>query len=219
MTSVCALLSFYDETPAELHRLIASLPTVGVTHLVALDGRYAAFYGEHDTSSHEAHEAIKQACDTAGMGLTLHVDGPWDSEIAKRTFLFGLAAQQQHDWLMVVDGDEEVAAVQGDPAAILRATSLDVATVILERPDGSTQDAAHRMYFRALPGLHVAGNHYTYRDHAGRNLWGNGMAVQLEPAQPLRITVLHHQRDTVRRTRKLGYYLVRDRSGIETDGA
>ena len=35
MTRIVALLSFYDEPLEFLHRLITSLPTVGVTHQIA----------------------------------------------------------------------------------------------------------------------------------------------------------------------------------------
>jgi hypothetical protein len=214
-----ALLSFYAEQPHELHRLIASLPKAGVTHLVALDGRYREYKpGSPDTSRYEAHEAIMAACDNADIGLTLHVEGPWDTEMAKRTFLFDIARKQmaEDEWWMVVDGDEEVGSVCGYPPSVLATTHLDVATVVMETAGGHTQDVAHRMWFRAMPGgITVEGNHYTYRDQAGRTLWGHALADQLEPAQPLRMLILHHERDAARRTDKLGYYLHRDRNSLE----
>lgn len=212
-----ALLSFYNEHPHEIHRLIASLPKAGVSHLIALDGRYAAYPGREDISQPDTHEAIEQACVTAGIRLSLHVHGPWDTEMAKRTHLFALALEHGSDdtWWMVVDGDEEVGPCH-DVADVLERTTLDVATVVLEAAGGHTQDTAHRMWFRALPGgITVEGNHYTYRDQHGRNLWGHALGVQLEPAQPLRMLILHHERDPGRRTAKLGYYLHRDHEGLE----
>lgn len=215
---IVALLSFYAEHPHELHRLIASLPKAGVTHLIALDGRYVQYSpGSDDTSHSDTHEAIEQACAQAGIGLTLHVDGPWASEMTKRTALFALALEDgtQDTWWMVVDGDEEVGPCH-DVAHMLATTSLDVATIVMETAGGHTQDTAHRMWFRAQPGgITVEGNHYTYRDQHGRNLWGHALGVQLEPAQPLRMLILHHERDPGRRTAKLGYYLHRDREGLE----
>lgn len=213
-----ALLSFYAEHPHELHRLIASLPKAGITHLIALDGRYVEYPGREDVSAPDTHEAIEEACAQAGISLSLHVDGPWDTEMAKRTFLFDLARKQmaKDEWWMVVDGDEEVGSVCGYPPSVLATTHLDVATVVMETGGGHTQDTAHRMWFRAMPGgITVEGNHYTYRDQAGRNLWGHALGVQLEPAQPLRMLILHHERDAGRRTAKLGYYLHRDRQGLE----
>lgn len=212
-----ALLSFYAEHPHELHRLIASLPKAGITHLIALDGRYVEYPGREDTSAPETHEAIEEACAQAGISLSLHVDGPWASEMTKRTALFALALEHgTHDtWWCVVDGDEEVGPSH-DITTMLERTTLDVATVVMETAGGHTQDTAHRMWFRAMPGgITVEGNHYTYRDTAGRNLWGHALGVQLEPAQPLRMLILHHERDAKRRTDKLNWYLHRDREGLE----
>lgn len=212
------LLSFFDEPEHFLHRTISTLPIAGVTHLVALDGRYARYPAAYDTSPSEQHEAIEQSCATAGISLHLHVHGVWDGdEIEKRTALFaiGETITSPQDWYYVVDGDEEIIHAPDDLHAQLQHSVFDVAQVYL---DQANPDPGFPKFFRAARGLHCHGNHYTYRTGDGRYLWGNGRTTRLEARLPLNMTVKHHEhaRSPARRTARLGYYTTRDREHAET---
>jgi hypothetical protein len=211
MSKVVGLLSFYDEPEAFLHRLIASLPLAGVEHLVALDGRYATFPAQEDVSPSEQHEAIEQACAMADIGLTLHVQGPWASEIEKRTALFTLGEKHTtpDDWYYVCDGDEQVTHAQ-HVHDVLDHTPFDVAQVTMTGRDANPQ---FPKYFRAIRGLHVYANHYTYRTPDHRYLWGNQRTTLLQPRAIVDLTVHHHERTARRRTQAVGYYATRDAAG------
>lgn len=213
MSRIVGLLSFYDEPEAFLHRLIASLPLAGVDHLVCLDGRYSTFPALEDVSPSEQHEAIEAACAMADIGLTLHIEGPWASEIEKRTALF--AAGEKHttsdDWYYVCDGDEQVTHAQ-HVHDVLDHTPFDVAQVRLAGRQACDQ---FPKYFRAIRGLHVYANHYTYRTPEGRYLWGNARTTRLEPRAIIDLTVMHHERTPRRRTQAIGYYTMRDRDHLE----
>jgi hypothetical protein len=211
MSKVVGLLSFYDETEAFLHRLIASLPLAGVEHLVALDGRYQTFPALEDVSPSEQHEAIEAACDMAGIGLTLHVQGPWASEIEKRSALFALGEKhtQPDDWYWIADGDEQVTHAQ-HVHDVLDHTPFDVAQVTMTGRDANPQ---FPKYFRAIRGLHVYANHYTYRTPDHRYLWGNQRTTLLQPRAIVNLTVHHHERTARRRTQAVGYYATRDQAG------
>lgn len=210
---ICGLLSFFDEPEDDLHRLIASLPLAGVDHLVALDGRYRTFPAPVDTSPHEQHEAIMAACDQASIGLTLHVEGPWDSEIQKRSYLFALGEKNTEptDWYYICDGDEQVTHAH-DVRNTLADTTFDVAQIQLLGRDAAPD---FPKYFRAIRGLHVYANHYTYRTPDGRYLWGHAHTTILQPRAIVDMQVMHHARSTRRRTQAIGYYITRDHAHIE----
>jgi hypothetical protein len=68
-----AALSWFDESPAWLSELVASLARAEVDHVVALDGSYALFPGAEAWSGTEQHDAIVHTARGCGMGCTLHV--------------------------------------------------------------------------------------------------------------------------------------------------
>ncbi len=87
------ILSWYDERPDWLAATVASLAKAQVSHLVAVDGRYALYPDSRPSSPGVQHDAIVETCRGAGMGLTMHIPTePWaGNEVAKRTFCFELA--------------------------------------------------------------------------------------------------------------------------------
>lgn len=223
MTRIVALLSFYDEPLEFLHRLITSLPTVGVTHLVALDGKYDWYPAEHDTSPIEQHTAIEQASHDTGLDLSLHVHGTWPGEIEKRTHLFqmGERVTTPNDWYLIVDGDEQYTHAPPTLRDELADTIFDVAqATMLERttPGSDTWTGTpFPKFFRAIRGLHVTANHYTYRTPDRRYLWGNARTTRLEPRIPVDVTVKHfkHERPVRRRTAAMAGYALRDNTLVE----
>lgn len=229
---IVAALSWYAESPAWLAGAVASAGRL-CSHLVAVDGAYALFPQGRPRSSSAEHDAIREACSGAGMGLTLHVpsDVWWGNEVEKRSFLFSLCMQvcePDVDWIFVFDGDDIVRKVPGDVCAQLAQTDRAVAEVqmvTMYDPQASgvvTQKASQprRMLWKALPGLRVERNHWTYVAGDGdgyRCLFGPPWA---EPEDALRFrgfVVEHrnHQRNRERAKLARGYYTLRDQMAIE----
>ena len=205
-----ALLAWYDERPDWLMATVESLQLLDVDHLVAVDGAYEHFPDARATSPPGQAEAIRAACSRSGIRCEVHEPlSPWPSEIEKRNYLFRAAEQLAADWYFVVDGDEVVRSATGVSAA-LASTSLDAAAV-------GFLDARRlrwlRMFFRAIPGLRVDGNHHTYVTPDGRRLWGGHPC---EPALRLhQARVEHRQRDPDRSARAQAYYRRRDELALE----
>lgn len=221
MTRLVALLSFFDEQPAFLHRLVTSLPLAHVDTLVALDGRYTHFPCAYDQSPCEQYATLTQACEQAGIPLRLHrPTGPYPTEMAKRTSLFakGEQATTPTDWYLIIDGDEQILTAPSNLKAQLEDTMFDVATAHLEQ---ETPHPELPRLFRAIRGLHVTCNHYTYRTPDGRYLWGNARTTLLEARYPTTLRIWHDERGRTptRRAGQVGYYLRRDHAHIEHDWA
>lgn len=215
-TRIVALLSYFDESPTWLRDLIETLPVCGVSHLVALDGRYELY--QHPLTRSPAHcrQAIEQACRDNDLGLT-HADRdtPWRDEIEKRTALFELAESvtTEHDWYFVVDADERITQAPGKLPKLLATTDALVGEAVLW---DDQSDIPLRMFFKAVRGLKVVDNHYTYQTPDGRRLWGD-WNTNLEPAIPTGVKVEHRdkQRPAQRRDRKFAFYDLRDQQSPE----
>lgn len=233
------LLSWFDERPTWLTECIASYHQAGITHLVAVDGRYAMYPAAHHRSSFANHDAILATCRGLGISLSLHVPNePWiGNEVEKRTAMFQYAeaiATPLEDWYLIIDADERVSRALHGWTQELQRTDLDCADVTLhdlEHRDTEPKAQIDRMFahdprsnapirklFRAIPGLHCAGNHYTYRTPDGRDLWGQTTRT-IEPALDLTsyVSVDHYSqwRAQHRRRLSLSYYDRRQRAGIE----
>lgn len=215
-----ALLSWFDEQPKWLREMVESLPRLGVDHLVALDGPYAQWpaAGAHPRSSHLEHSVLRRSCENVGIGLTIEAPRtqPWDTEMQKRTYLFQLGDKLQADWFLVIDADSVVLHTGCDIKDTLANLDVDVAVsqFVEPRPDGSHKQFELRNFFRAIPGIKVGPNHYTYTTPDGRRLWGRHPC---EPSQDIPVLLEHRsflrpqQRFQASRT----YYRVRDESAIE----
>ena len=228
---IVGLLSFYDEKPGWLAAAVASMAPFA-DHVVAVDGAYAAYPGGRARSPVGQSEAI---CDTARacqVGCTVYEPQTvWaGGEVAKRAFMFRLAEAitTPDDWYFVLDADEVVSEVGLDVPATLVATEHDAAQVTCwqhrghyepqERPfvTDLVEQQQLRKFFRAIPGLTVAVNHYTYILPDGRHLWGHG--VPLEPAEGMaELKVEHHTkgRDLWRANQSRCYYERRDEQQLE----
>lgn len=124
--TVAAALAWYDEQPESLERLIASLAG-RVDVLVALDGRWDGMPGE-TVSPSEQTEALAAACAGAELELVAPaVSEPWESQVAKRAALMG-AAGEHGEWVLVVDGDEELVAP--GPIAGLLPTADEISCLV-----------------------------------------------------------------------------------------
>jgi hypothetical protein len=238
-----ALLAWYDERPDMLRDMIASLPLLGVDHLVAVDGAYAIFPSAKPASARSQRNAIMAAASDAGIGCTVHVPTTvWEgNETAKRRFLFkaGELVSEPDDWYFVVDADEVVLRAPEDLKDTLANTPLDAAqAVLLDAPapgdvihgivgedDGENMPMILEgrltnhlpMFFRAIRGLSVAWAHNQYVTPDGRYLWAGTMEVRPEPALRLPGVVVDHRfnRTHERRTAATSYYYRRETEGIE----
>lgn len=179
---IVGLLSWYDEYPAWLGAAVTGFGRI-VDHVVAVDGAYAALPGGRARSRPDQADAIRSACEAAGVGLTLHQPHEvWHGqEIHKRNFSLALAApllEFERDWVMVFDADYH--ALQIHPERVrhmLATTDKDVATYTLldgidftdkgleEYASGRHLDhewtSRTRDVFRWLPNLRYVGTHYT----------------------------------------------------------
>lgn len=228
--NLTALLSWYHEDPAWLYRAIRSLEHVGATRLIAIDGAYggAVPYPDGAPSSTPAeHEAIHAAAAELNLALTLVIpETTWQGgEIEKRTALFRHADVRAtaDEWYLVLDADEVIRDTA--PADLHERlehapTGLDVADVtFIEATPFGAKRYPIPIIFRAIPGITVVRNHYTYTVN-GRTLWGNAVRDRLEPRLDLTdLEVDHHTglRATDRREAARAYYHERDAAGIERD--
>lgn len=222
---IVALLAWYDEDPAWLERAITALAKVPVNHLVAIDGAYSLWNRGRPRSALSQYEAIHRACWKTHIGLTLHIpETTWaGNECEKRSKLFELGDQEARankDWFLILDADEFITDVPDDLHDQLKTSVFDVANVTFSEPhpSGRRRDYPIPILFRAIPGIHVVGNHFTYKTPDGRLLWGNVLTDHLEPRLDLTGLRLDHMtefRHEDRRTAAKTYYQVRDDTNAE----
>jgi hypothetical protein len=221
---VIALLAWYDENPAWLERCITSLSLVPVSTVIALDGAYQHYPGGEATSDPAQVQAIADACTVAGIGFSIPpVLTVWPTELDKRNAMFAHAEQaaEPGDWYMVIDADEFVTHAPPDTLDRLKASPFDVAAVTLDEPGhplGTIRFGTFPMFFRAIPGTRVVGEHFRYVTPDNRLLWGDAKREHLEPRWDLTdLTVEHHTqlRHEDRRRAARDYYDTRDRLGLE----
>lgn len=112
-----AILCWYDESPTWLAGCVSSLTRVGVSSVIAVDGRYP-HYAPHQPaySRLDQVDAITSAAHGAGMEILLHQPRVPMLEPDKRRLAFRLlnaVAKAHTDWVLVIDADELV--VEGMP--------------------------------------------------------------------------------------------------------
>jgi hypothetical protein len=227
---ICGLLSWYQEKPGWLAATVASMQPF-CDHIVAVDGAYFLYPGGRAHSGTDQAEAIRETARSLNMGCTIHEPQKrWaGNETEKRSTMFrlGECATTSEDWYFVIDGDEVVTDTGGDLRARVAEARRDVGEVTLwkhrdlyhpsERPFVTplVESQTIRVMFRAIRGLSVVGNHYTYVTPDGRFLWGK---ENLEPAEDFTTVRLEHrngQRDLWRAKESRDYYATRDDLNIE----
>jgi hypothetical protein len=207
-TRLVALLSWYDEPPTWLAATIASLPRIGVTHVVALDGAYPTFRTNNThasvASSPDQADAVMSTATAAGMGCTVEVPGWYRTEVSKRNHLFRMAqplVRPGKDWVLVIDADERIGTdVWGLHRDLAAAAADGVDTLPVNRWDVEDTHVtpenanAHRVMFlpsaaterdwrlyRALDNMRCEQTHYTYlgEDQDGQTVAMRNDAVGL----------------------------------------
>ena len=226
---VTACLSWYDEDPDQLQRMVASLPKVGVTRLVAVDGRYRLFGpASHGgfRSTPEEHVALWETCKAVGIQLITDIpQAEYANERDKRHRLFSLAESyaQPGDWLLWIDGDETVTDWFDPDRSLsdhLRGTTLDVAevTFIDHAPrEGVVRHWQVPRFFRAGKFAGMGPNHYTLLTHDGPALWGNQNYRTTAERFKVPLLIEHHHRDPERQERERVFVNERDRLEPEAE--
>lgn len=237
---IIGLLSWYEESAVWLAATVASAAKC-CDHLVAVDGAYFLYPDGRSRSSSEQAAVITDTATACGMGVTVHTPSEkWEgNEVEKRGFMFRageITARPNLDWYFVLDGDEVLLDVPSDFRHRLAATDLDAGEVTfwehqdpqfdpkLAKAAREFEWSGHhrfgiRTLFRAIPGLTLETNHYTYKTPDGRLLWGNEAEGEQVPALDCRDVLVEHRthlRDLARRASARDYYKLRDSTQIET---
>lgn len=230
---IVALLSWYNERPDWLAAGVASLAPFA-DHIIAVDGAYFLYPdGKRNSPSGQA-EAIRETARAVGLGCTLfEPQERWlGNEVEKRSLMFrlGETVATPEDWYFVLDGDEVVSDIGCDVKAKCAETQHDCGEVAFWRhrdhykpeqmPFVTSMVEEHniRVMFRAIPGLRVEGNHYTYVTPDGRRLWGNPADAPVEPVEDFTDIRIQHrtkERDLWRADEARKYYARRDELNIE----
>ena len=243
---IVGLLSWYDESPTWLQACVTSVAPI-LDGLVAVDGAYALFPGaaEKPNSSVAEVDAIAEACDLAGLPLTLHRRSePFaGNEVEKRNLTLELARTfglSQEDWLIVVDADLvlrhhserlrealETEAHEYASADYGYFNSLDKQGVWDRTGVDAEQQRAplrSRAMYRAFPTLRYETSHWCLAadDESGHKfyLYGDGKVhqPQLNAFDASSLIVFEH-RSTERVTSRVNdarnYYTMREAAKIE----
>ena len=231
-----ALLCWYRENPDWLYDTVRSLQLVEADHLIAVDGGIDLFPEAAPMSAAEEYAALYDAALEVGIGLTT-VTPPttWATEMQKRSAAFERAERitTEDDWYFVIDGDEVVERAS-DVKAALEATDFDAADIsYLDGPatnilrawvegedgmdtytDGRKVCRTRRLY-RAIRGLRVTYNHFTYELPDGRQMWGHDPIPGLPFHNGLQLDHRGYLRDPERAEEARVYYDLRNVAGVE----
>lgn len=223
---VIGLLSWFDEHPAWLAELVASMARAGVDHVVAVDGAYALYPEARGNSGSEQAQVVTSTATGAGMGVTVHLPRwPWvGGELEKRTAMFKLAhaiAEPDTDWLWVCDADEVI--TDGYVRPMLEQTDLEACEVMMWEQvrvaEHERNTSMIRKLFRAQStGIHVVDHHARYVTGDGRVLWDAYRTWDQVPGEQVMDVKVQHRpgdRATYRTAKRLRYYEQRESHGIE----
>jgi hypothetical protein len=226
MTTIAACLAWYDEPPRFLERMAHSLEGV-VDVLVSCDGPWQHFPHTGVNSPDEQHNALSSALNASGVPhVEMPYHGVWESQVAKRSALYGYAAEQA-DWLLLIDGDEHITHTAPDLHTLLNLTVEDaalVSCVTVERQRRRSRPRPVHRLFRAVPGIHVTGWHNGIRHPDGT--WQHGpphirrtKAAPADLTAALTITHHHNARPPSRTRASHTYYRTRTRHRLERQPA
>lgn len=219
---ITTLISWYDERPDWLAEAVKSVSTFS-DQVIALDGSYGLYPNPCRKSPYEQARAIRETACEFKMGCTIvEPTKPWGgNEIHKRSTLFAIAEclTSENDWYFVLDSDEIVMTCPyHNLADILSKTNEDVGEVMVW--EKSEFNRPFPKLFRAIKGIRVVGNHWTYELPDGRRLWGHGHRGKvLEPSANFHMMRVRHRsdRDAQREQDAQTYYQHRDIGGAERD--
>jgi hypothetical protein len=221
------MLAWFEEDRAALFGCVEDLARLGVTHLVAVDGRYALFPHDRANSQPDQLRAIESVCAIRDIGLVSYTPvRPWlGNEPAKRDFMMQLAlnlCESEYDYVFPWDADFHLYSPNG----------IDMKSWLFEHgcPDFADLEISEtavdgswygiRQFIRARCGIHFTTNHYTYHfDDGGGDIvvHTKGNAIKA-PMSPVRVLHKQEERQDGRRQKQVDYYHQRDvvHKGTET---
>lgn len=221
---VFACMVWFDENPRWLAASVASFAKIA-DHVIAVDGAYFAYPEGRPASGGDQAEAIVTAARTAGVGLTVVVPGEvWmGNEPAKRSCyakLVNAYATPYEDWMLVLDGDEEISDVSPLARRDLEETDLDAAEIGMWTTDElrSWFGPSRRLY-RVLPEMEYGPTHFSLsgKGRDGEKVWLNGLGPKygetmgdaLSMVTQIRVEHKHHLRPDSRTQKADEFNLLR----------
>ncbi len=145
--------NWFDEDPASLRRLIASIAPV-VDFAVFVDGPYESYPYEFERSPDEQWDAIEAACFESGLSFLRAGGRVYESQVVKRTEMFKLATQYgvvNDDYTLVIDADEWIYHVNVERLRTrLERHHPDAGQVKCDTPRGKSYSAQSAIAMRGI---------------------------------------------------------------------
>ncbi len=206
---IIACLSVYNEAQF-LGRVLQGLFTHGIDAAIAVDGAYQGFPHEawHSTDGTlDILAAWKQDCDDWLTVVPAPAEG-WEGQEVKRTVYFREADKiaVAGDWLLQVDGDEELVEVESyagvDVHDWLQALPADKTTAYtaIRNWNGDEEQVGNwdhwAKLYRWMPGLHYGREHWDILSGDGRRIWDLGLNMQSPQAAVCGFCRFNHWTDS-----------------------
>jgi hypothetical protein len=202
-------MAWFDEDPRWLTASVTAFAKL-CDHVIAIDGAFFAYPEGRPSSGGDQAEAVVAAARASGIGCTVHVPQTvWmGNEPAKRSCYAKIAnalATPFEDWLLVLDGDEELSWVSPLARLDLEETELDAAEIGVWTTDElRTWNGPSRRLYRVLPEMEYGATHFSLsgRGRDGERVWLNGLGPKygqplgdaLSMQQAIRVEHKHHLR-------------------------
>ena len=230
MKLVCCLCC-YDEDPLRLGSCVHDAADLGCTDIVAVDGPYALYPDETPYSSIDQYDAIQASARTLGLGcLTYQPAQVWGgNEIEKRQAMLDLtlAITTQNDWWILWDADFHLESESVDLKLLLERYMHSGAQLsrwgdveLTDCPEGDVGWYPVRLLYRAIPGMCLHTNHYTYHYPDGESTrMNNPQGEDLDRGLKLQVRIRHlpEVRQPGRRAKQVAYYECRHELEIECE--
>lgn len=211
-----ACMNLYNEIE-HIERVLTGLHVNGMDHVIALDGAYQGFPHEAWHSTDGTLEVLLRWQQSQTQWLHLIETPPegWPGQEIKRTKYFRVADSfaEPGDWLVQVDGDEELVGDDADYRGrrfrdFLAEQPEQVTTiyVAIRNWNGDETKAGNwdhwAKVYRWLPGLHYGHEHWDILAGDGRRIWDIGLNYQSPQARVWGYFKFHHWSDARAEARK-----------------
>lgn len=222
-----ALLNWYDESVMTLTDVMDDLQRLGVTAIIAAEGRYENFPDGRRYPQGIAATYLTERAAIDKIDLLLYSPrDPWQGdEVAKRQKMLelALAITTEEDWLVIFDADYSIISLPTfDWKALLddlAGPACDVLFSSAAHPGDNAGWHPMRMFMRAVRGMRMGPNHYTYLLPDGsfsEILPREGSGAIVAPLMnSMKVHHWHVCRDETRHAQQTAYYEVRDGQGLE----
>lgn len=201
-----ACMSVYNEIQF-IKRVLRGLEKNGIDHVIAVDGAYQGFPHEAwQSTDGTEHELIKWPPDWMDI-VSAPMDG-WPGQEIKRTAYFRAADKiaEPGDWLIQVDGDEELVEdgadyrgfrirdfIAGLPEHV-NTIYVSIRNFYADKEPGNFDYWAK--VYRWLPGLHYGHEHWDVLGGNGERVWDLGLNFQSREARVWPHFKFHHWTDS-----------------------